>query len=122
MATTTIPASAPTRAPHSNEALGVSRYEQVSGTLLTVLLVMGVLTLMMFFIWLSSRLRYEVVPVPVMVLEDVGGGGRGETFGARGAADFEEPAPEEVHESAPESVEDSMAALTAVSSVVTTQA
>jgi len=124
MATSALsaPPSAGATAPHHSEGLGVSRYEQVSGTLLTVLLVMGVLTLMMFFIWLSSRLRYVSVPVPVMVLEDVGGGGRGETFGARGAADFEEPAPEEVHESAPQPIEESLVALTAVSSIVTTQA
>jgi len=119
MATTSPPTVvSPERRSHG---LSVSRYDQVSGTLLSILLVMGVLTLMMFFIWLSTRLHFVPAPVPVMVLEDVGGGGRGDTFGARGSADFEEPAPEEVHETPAEPIEESLVALSSVASVVSTQ-
>jgi hypothetical protein len=75
-------------------ALRLSRYEQVSGMLLTSLLVMGVVTLMMFMVWLSSRIFWVTPAVPVTVLEDVGGGGSGQVFGSE--QQLEEPGPEEV--------------------------
>jgi hypothetical protein len=89
---------------HSQQttSLRVSRYDQVAGTLLSTLLVLGVVTLMMFLIWLSSRLTWEAKAVPVTVLEDVGGGGSGQVLGSE--QQFEEPSPVEVQPTTSEQV------------------
>ena len=80
------PASLPT--PHRN--LRVSRYEQVSATLVSFLVVTAVVTAALFSIWLSSRLTWTTPAVPVKVLEDVGGGGSGDSF-TGGQRELEEP-------------------------------
>jgi hypothetical protein len=80
----------------SASALRVSRYDQVAGGVLALLLVLGFVTLMMFLVWLSNRLFWVSRAVPVTVLEDVGGGGSGQVFG--GEQQFEEPSPEELRE------------------------
>jgi hypothetical protein len=98
--------------------MGVSRYDQVSGMLVAVLCILGFITLMMFMIWLSTRMFWLSPAVPVKVLEDVGGGGSGESF-AGGERQLEEPSPEEVREVTEPSVVES---LQAISSVVTAEA
>jgi len=77
-------------------SLRLSRYDQVAGLLLATLLVLGVVTLLMFMIWLSSRLFWVAPAVPVTVLEDVGGGGSGQVLGSE--QQFEEPTPQEVRQ------------------------
>ncbi|HEX5102292.1 MAG TPA: hypothetical protein VFV87_00675, partial [Pirellulaceae bacterium] len=57
--------------------LGVSRYDQVAGLLVAVLVLLGFITLMMFLIWLSTRMFWVAPAVPVTLL-DVGGGGSGQ--------------------------------------------
>src|SRR5437763_1645795 len=92
-------------------SLHVSRYDRVAGILLSSLLVFGSITLLMFFVWLSSRLVWQAKAVPVTVLEDVGGGGSGTALGSE--QQFEEPSPSEVQQTAAEqvSVEQSLTAL-----------
>jgi hypothetical protein len=87
------------RSPHNlpqTANLRVSRYDQVAGMLLSTLLVFGVVTLLMFLIWLSGRLFWVAPAIPVMVLEDVGGGGSGQVFGSE--QQFEEPTPQELQQ------------------------
>lgn len=91
MSRTTRP-TAPRPEPHAG--LGVSRYDQVSGLLVAVLIILGSVTTMMFLIWLSSRLFFLPQAVPVTVLEDVGGGGAGQL--APSERELEEPNPEEL--------------------------
>lgn len=103
------------RDPRSAE-LVVSRYDQVAGMLVALLLILGFITLMMFLIWLSTRIFWVAPPVPVTLL-DVGGGGSGQVVG--GEKELEEPNPEEITELVDPPIEQS---LEAISSVVTTEA
>jgi hypothetical protein len=82
--------------------LRLSRYDQVAGMLLATLLVFGVVTLLMFLVWLSNRLFYVTPAVPVTVLEDVGGGGSGQVLGSE--QQFEEPSAGEVQQATSEAV------------------
>jgi hypothetical protein len=104
---------------HHVGSLRVSRYDQVAGILLASLLVLGSITLLMFFVWLSSRLVWEAKAVPVTVLEDVGGGGSGTVLGSE--QQFEEPSPTEVRQTAAEQVSVEQT-LNAISTVVATKA
>jgi hypothetical protein len=113
-----IPSQATSRPAISREGLEVSRYDQVSGLLLAVLLIFGFVTLMTFVIWLSTRMFWLSPAVPVRVLEDVGGGGSGESF-AGAQRELEEPSPEEVQEMTEPPVEQS---LMSIASVVTAEA
>src|SRR5262245_52712784 len=94
--------------------LRVSRYDQVAGILLSTLLVFGSITLLMFFVWLSSRLVWQAKAVPVTVLEDVGGGGSGTVLGSE--QQFEEPSPAEVQQTTAEQipVEQSLSSISTV--------
>jgi hypothetical protein len=76
--------------------LRASRYDQVASMLVTTLLVLGTVTLLMFLIWLSSRITWQTPAVPITVLEDVGGGGSGQVLGSE--QQFEEPSPSQVRE------------------------
>lgn len=84
--------------------------------LVALLLILGFITLMMFLIWLSTRIFWVAPPVPVTLL-DVGGGGSGQVVG--GEKELEEPNPEEITELVDPPIEQS---LEAISSVVTTEA
>jgi hypothetical protein len=65
--------------------------------LIAALLMLGTVTLLMFGMWLSSRLFRVRPAVPVRLLEDVGGGGSG--AGTTGSErELEEPSPEELQE------------------------
>src|SRR5687768_11277774 len=99
------------------DELATSRYDQVSGLLVAVLFVLGFITLMMFLVWLSTRLFWVQVAVPVTILEDVGGGGSGQVLG--GEQELEEPSPEELQEVTDPPIEMSIESIAAV---VTTEA
>jgi len=110
--------SLPSRSRHRTSGeLETSRYDQVAGLLVAVLCVFGFITLMMFLVWLSTRLFWVQAAIPVTVLEDVGGGGSGQLLG--GQQDLVEPSPEEFQEVIDPPVEQSLESL---SSVVTTEA
>jgi hypothetical protein len=90
-----------------NTALQVSAYDQVSGILLSTLLILACVVGLMFLIWFSSRTWISTPAIPVMVLEDVGGGGSGVGGGTEVTEpNFEEPAAEELTEVAPPKVEE----------------
>src|SRR4051794_6810255 len=85
------------RAVTGGASLRVSRYDQVAGMLLATLLVMGTITGLMALILFADRLFWVTPAVPVTVLEDVGGGGSGQTLGSEQA--FEEPTAAEAPQS-----------------------
>ncbi len=116
MASATLP-SRPVRVNSEVAEMAPSRYEQVSGMMTAILMLIGMLTFMMFIIWLSSRLVWEVPIAKVKVLEDVGGGGSGSTM-TGGDQDLQEPSPEEMPEITEQKVEQS---LESISSIVTTE-
>jgi hypothetical protein len=99
----------------TDSSLRVSRYDQVSGLLVTVLLALGTITLLMFLIWLSSRTAWVAPAVPVTVLEDVGGGGSGNMAPAE--RELLEPPPEEVQDIVEPPVEASLEAISTIVSV-----
>jgi len=105
--------------------LEVSRYDQVAGSLVSVLVVMGVLVAAMFVLWLASLPVRIPTAAPVRVLEDVGGGGFGDNFTPGMQREFFEPTSDEVplppstETSTVESIADSLAA---VSTVVSSEA
>jgi hypothetical protein len=103
--------------PQRSTVLRVSRYDQVAGLLVAVLVVLGFITVMMFLVWLSSRIFWVQPAVAVTVLEDVGGGGAGQL--ATGQQDLEEPNPEELQELTEPPIEQT---IQAISSVVSVQA
>jgi hypothetical protein len=111
----TAPAQSPQPPDSRSLGLSVSRYDQVSGMLVAVLIILGFITLMMFLIWLSTRVFWVEPPVPVTLL-DVGGGGSGQVAG--GERDFEEPNPEEINEVLDQPIEQT---LESIVSVVSTQ-
>src|SRR5215213_5003924 len=81
--------------PREPEKLEVSAQDQASSMVIALLFVLGMIVLIMFAIWLSSRLNYLPPPVPVTILDDLGGGGSGNnTPGAE--QQLEEVSPEEV--------------------------
>lgn len=80
--------------------------------LTSLLLLIGMLTLVMFLVWLSTRLIWSY-PVAKVTLEDVGGGGSGSTM-TGGDKDLEEPNPEEVPEVVEQKVEQSLESITSL--------
>lgn len=82
-----------------------------------MLIVLGFLVLMMFAIWLSSRVSFQV-PLKVTVVDDIGGGGSGN--GTPGAEEqLEDVSPEEVKDLQEVNIEQT---LQAVTDAVSTQA
>jgi hypothetical protein len=82
-----------------------------------LLVILGFIVLIMFAVWLSMRIKYNVA-VPVTMVEDLGGGGSGNnTPGAE--QQLEEVSPEEVQDLQEVSVEQT---LQAVTDAVSTQA
>ncbi len=106
-------------------SLEVSRYDQVAGSLVSVLIVMGVLVAVMFVLWLASLPVRIPTAAPVRMLEDVGGGGFGDNFTPGMQREFFEPTIDEVptpptaESSSVETIADSLAA---VSTVVSAEA
>jgi len=109
----------------ATSGLEVSRYDQVAGSLVAMLVVMGVLVAAMFVLWLASLPVRVPTAAPVRVLEDVGGGGFGDNFTPGMQREFFEPTSDEVplppstETSTAESIADSLAA---VSTVVSSEA
>ena len=84
--------------------------------LVALLVILGFITVMMFLIWLSTRVFWVAPAVPVTLL-DVGGGGSGQVAG--GERDLEEPNPEEINEMVEPPIEQTIESITAI---VTTEA
>jgi hypothetical protein len=99
--------------PHSG-GLRVSRYDQVSSTLVAAVIVLGVVTLMMFLVWLSSRVLWVAPAVPVTVLDDVGGGGSGSGPYSGGEGELQEPSSDEFGAPTAPPVEQSIGAIASV--------
>lgn len=95
---------------------GTSKYEQWSAMLSSILLLLGMITIVMFIVWLTATIRWGK-PVAIIKIEDVGGGGKGNTL-ADSNKDLEEPNPEEMPEVVEQKVESS---LESISSVVATE-
>lgn len=103
--------------PRELEKLDVSAQDRASSMLVAMLVILGFVVLIMFAIWLSSRVKYNV-PVPVRLAEELGGGGTGD--GTPGAEQqLEEVSPEEVKDLQEVSIEQT---LQAVTDAVSTQA
>lgn len=96
--------------------IGTSRYEQASAMLSSMLLLLGMLTVVMFLVWLFATINWDK-PVAKLKLEDVGGGGSGSNM-TGGDKDLEEPNPEEVPEVVEQKVEQ---ALESITSLVSTE-
>src|SRR4051812_18638087 len=93
--------------------LSVSPQDHASSIILVLLLSLGTLVVMMFGVWLSSRLRYEVPAMPVVMVDDLGGGGGGKgTAPGIGDQQLEEVSPEEVKDLQEVSVDQSMKMVT----------
>src|SRR5919107_5767372 len=59
--------------------LKTTSYEKASIGLTSILMLFGVITFLMFLIWLSSQWKWERA-VATVGLEDVGGGGKGDNL------------------------------------------
>jgi hypothetical protein len=115
----TVPQSAQRVRTKREAGLQVSAYDQVSGMLLSVLMILSCMVALMVVIWWSSRTWLPTPALEVMVLEDVGGGGQGVGGGTEVTEpNFEEPAVEELTEVTPPKVED---LIDAISLETTTQ-
>lgn len=77
--------------PRLRKSLDVTRHDQASSILVALLVTLGIVVFLMFFAWLSSRIRYETPTLPVEVVEGLGDGGGG---GGTGTA----PGPEQMLE------------------------
>jgi hypothetical protein len=104
--------------PKEPEKLDVSAQDRASGMVVALLVLVGTVVLLMFLVWLSSRLRFNPPAVPVTLVEELGGGGRGD--GTPGAEQqLEDVSPEEVKDLQEMTVEQT---LQAVTDAVSTQA
>ncbi len=103
--------------PFEPEKLDVSAQDRASSMVVALLVVLGLIVFIMFLVWLSSRLTYNAPPVPMVIVEELGGGGSGS--GIPGAEQsFEEVSPEEVKDLQEVNVEQT---LQAISDAVSTQ-
>ena len=92
--------------------IGTTKYEQASAMLSSMLLLLGMLTVVMFLVWLFATIVWDK-PVAKLVLEDVGGGGSGSNM-TGGDKDLEEPNPEEVPEVVEQKVEQTLESITSL--------
>jgi hypothetical protein len=92
--------------------IGTSKYEQWSAMLSSVLLLLGMITIVMFIVWLTATIKWGK-PVAIIKIEDVGGGGKGDTK-ADSERDLEEPNPEEMPEVVEQNVESSLESISSV--------
>jgi hypothetical protein len=97
--------------------LKVSRYEQVSGMLIALLMILGAIVVLMALIWFSSQFNFRRPVVPVTVVDDLGGGGKGNST-PDSEQTLDEVAPEEVQEVQEVKIEQS---LSEVATAVTAQ-
>jgi hypothetical protein len=82
--------------------------------LLSALIVLGVATVMLFFVWLANRKLSLRPAIPVMVLEDVGGGGSGSGPLSGGLGDLEAPSLDDVAAQPEPSVEQAIGSVASV--------
>jgi hypothetical protein len=82
--------------PQERESLDVSAQDRASSMIVALLVMLGMVVLLMFLVWLSSRLKYNPPVVPI-TLEELGGGGSGDGSPA-GEQQLEEVSPEEVQD------------------------
>jgi hypothetical protein len=80
--------------PREVEKLDVSAQDRASSMIVALLVILGFIVLIMFAIWLSSRISFNV-PLKVTVVEGLGGGGSGNGAPASDQL-LEEVSPEEV--------------------------
>lgn len=103
--------------PREVENLDVSAQDRASSMIVALLVILGFVVLIMFAIWLSSRISFQV-PLKVTMVEDLGGGGGGNNMpGAE--QQLEEVSPEEVKDLQEVSVEQTLQQIT---DAVSTQA
>jgi hypothetical protein len=76
-------------------SMQVSKYDQVSSLLISLLMLIGFVVLLMFLIWLSSQFNFRREPVPVTFAEELGGGGKG-NMSPNSEQQLDEVTPEEV--------------------------
>jgi hypothetical protein len=95
--------------------LRVSAYDNVASLLISLLVLVGVAVLLLFIIWLTSRLLFTQTAIPVELLEYAGRGDHAAGF----ERDPEEPGLEELEDMYEPQVE---ASLEAVTDLVSTQA
>jgi hypothetical protein len=86
-------------------------YEKASIGLTAVLALLGMITVLMFLIWLSSQWKWERA-VAAVELEDVGGGGKGDNLSED--RDMEVPGMDEMPELTEPKVEQSLESVTQV--------
>src|SRR4051812_37141738 len=104
--------------PREPEKLDVSAQDRASSMVVALLVILGLIVFLMFAIWLSSRLSYNPPPVPVTIVDNLGGGGSGNGTPG-GEQQLEEVSPEEVKDLQEVNVEQT---LQAVTDAVSTQA
>src|SRR5262245_10032371 len=95
-------------------------YDQVSGMLIALLMVLGIFVALLFLIWVTSQVWVREVAVPVTILEEEpepGGGGSG--VAQMEGEMLDEPPADEVVEAIEPQVEST---LESISDVVSTQA
>jgi len=97
--------------PRERESLNVSSQERASSMVVALLVLLGLIVLLMFLVWLSSRLQHMPTAVPVTVVDDLGGGGSGAGTPG-GEQSFEEVSPEEVQDLQEVNVEQTLQAVT----------
>ncbi len=89
-------ASKPPRKPSVFAAVGLTRQEQASAALSSVLLLLGVMTIGLFLAWLSATMVRDT-PAAKMIPVDVGGGFDGDRL-TGGDKDLDVPNPAEVRD------------------------
>src|SRR4051812_49430355 len=104
--------------PREPEKLDVSAQDRASSMVVALLVILGLIVFLMFAIWLSSRLNIKAPPVPVTIVDDLGGGGSGNGQPG-GEQSLEEVSPEEVKDLQEVKVDQT---LQAVTDAVSTQA
>jgi hypothetical protein len=75
----------------------VSNYERVSSMLIALLMIFGFIVLLMLLIWFSSQFSFRRPVVPVTMIDDLGGGGRGNST-PNSEETLDEVMPDEVQE------------------------
>jgi hypothetical protein len=94
--------------------LRISAYDQVAGTLISLLIVFGVGVLLLFIVWLTSRLLFAQKSIPIELVNYEGRGDHAAGF----ERDMEEPGMDELEELTEPQLENT---LEKVTEVITTQ-
>lgn len=99
------------------EKLRTSKFDVVSSFLMALMWFIGIFALLLFLIWLTSRLSFGPKPFPPIIEEPAGRGENAEGF----ERDFEPPGADEIVDLEEPTIEETLTAVTdAVSSVAAT--